>query len=172
MAEFDTEQPFAKLLEAPEAYCEAWPNLPLKALTLDGLLIPLVMDSLAKVTRLTSLEVTPHEYSSMELNHLATALSRLTSLECLEIDCSNLQLDAQLDAAAAVSCIKALTHAHKLSKLLVRKLKLPRAAAQHVTELQQLTKLDLERCSLDDYFVNVIALHLTGGVCLGRLRRL
>lgn len=49
-----------------------------------------------------------------------------------------------------------------LSRLRVRHIDMPREVAPCLAELQHLSRLELTSCSIDDYFVTVIALHLTG----------
>lgn len=166
LAEFDPEQPDDVLVDAPATYCEAWQHLPLHDLELNGQLPPFVMHHIGKVTRLTQLTLKRHKDSLDDLGSVAAPLQQLKLLQKLRIDWCRPGLpnsNTGFGSDEALSCVKALLQMRRLSDLCLQGFVLPWAAAQSFAELQHLTYLQLERCCLDDFHVNVIALHLTGG---------
>jgi hypothetical protein len=75
--EYNVQEPLLDATATPSDYCEAWPLLPLKEIDVDGVVTGLVLDSLAKATALTELQLEPTQGSSATLDQLAAALKQL-----------------------------------------------------------------------------------------------
>jgi hypothetical protein len=100
------------------------------------------------------------------LDQLAAALKQLKQLRELKLDWDPLSpADPDImwyPMQEGLKVAQALSRTQNLSYLRVRYIDLPREAAPCLAELQHLTRLELNSCDIDDYFVTVIALHLTG----------
>jgi hypothetical protein len=159
-------------VEAPEAYCEAWPLLrsaPWQHIDVyKGLVTPHVLDCIGQATHITRLRLECHRTSTATQSGLAAALAPLKLLKSLDVNWperSEWERAAVGDFASAsvmASCGRALAGLTALTWLKLRNVPLQRGAAVDIASLQQLNNLDLRRCQLGDYAVNVFALRLTG----------
>jgi len=160
------DDPDDTLVETPDDYCAAWPLLPIYDVAVRGIVTPHVLESLAETTRLTMLLLHYDEGSSANIHQLAAALKPLKQLQKLDLSWDPDHPGVRWwPDEAKLGCVSALTGMPELSKLWLKGLPLPRAAAGSIGQLQQLTSLRLMCCDVDDYCVNVAALNLTGGSC-------
>jgi hypothetical protein len=160
LKEYDPQVPDGWVLETPANYCEAWPLLPLDVITADGVVTPLVLESLATLTRVTNLQMRLADESSVDLQHLAAALKKLKQLDELIvdwIDTGDEELLPWESQEIGLGCAEALPGMRSVSCLNLQGMSFPRGAAPHFAELQQLTGLRLARCCIDDFMVNIIA---------------
>lgn len=162
------DDPDETLIETPGDYCAAWPLLPIYDVTVRGIVTPHVLESLAETTRLTTLLLQYDMDSSANISQLAAALKPLRQLQELDLAWKEDNLGVHWwPNEAKLGCLSALQEMSELSKLWLKGLPLPRAAAEVIGQLQQVTSLRLISCDVDDYCLNVIALKLTGGSCGG-----
>jgi hypothetical protein len=159
-------------VETPDNYCEAWPLLRAEAwqhIDVDnGVVTSRVLHSVGQASHITGLQLHCHRDSTATHHDLAAALAPLKLLESLDVQWVKLRHwqqvahDSLALSAAMSSCAKAVASMTALKSLKLRNLPLSRAAAVDIASLQQLTTLNMSCCLLDDYAVNVTALHLTG----------
>lgn len=166
MQEFSFAEPEDFVPDMPAAYCAAWPLLPIHHLIVRGIVTDHVQDSLAETTRLTSLLLHYDRSSSATLQQLAAALKPLKKLQRLDVAWDPDHPDSSWwSDDVKLGCVSALVELPELSTLWLKGLSLPRAAAEEIGKLQQLTSLRLVSCDIDDYCVNVVAVKLTGRWC-------
>lgn len=116
------------VFETPADYCEAWPLLPLDEITVNGDVTPLVLETLAKLTRVTSVQLTLDEDSSVTFSQLGTTLQQLKQLQNLKIDVlgeAAEQPDWYGSSEEALGCAWALRSLQDLSCLRLRGMDLP-----------------------------------------------
>jgi len=170
--EFSFEDADEAVPDMPADYCAAWPLLPISNVIVRGIVTAHVLDSLAETTRLTSLLLHYDRSSSATLQQLAAALKPLRKLRKLDVAWEPDHPDNRWwRNDAKLGCVSALLELPELSSLWLKGLSLPRAAAEEIGQLQQLTSLRLVSCDIDDYCVNVVAVRLTGRWCGSSLRQ-
>lgn len=163
------------LVGCPERWCAAVSQLPIRELALTAVFTAQVFEDLARATRLTQLRIScVAEDDDMSpvasVQELAAALRPLRNLRSLTLtNPSQLRI---WDVALAgpnlnlgftpvlTEAVGSLTSLHWLS---ISGISIEGSAVNSFTQLQSLTGLCVERCDLDDYCLNIIALHLTGG---------
>lgn len=88
-------------MDDPADYCEAWPMLPLSKLAVAGFITPLVLQSVAKTTQITSLCLHCEEDSMATLSDLAAALQPLKLLSVLDVRWNGLDYAGIADAVSS-----------------------------------------------------------------------
>lgn len=162
--EYDPDNPSYEIYETPADYCAAWPLLPIFDITARGNMTPLVLQSVAKTTWLTSLLLHFDTESSAGVNQLAVALKPLEQLQQVYVSWEDLQsAEHGLEDAALMSSVRALARLPDLASLSLKRLSLTTNAVKVIGTLQQLTSLKLARCGIDDNLLEMVARKLAGG---------
>jgi hypothetical protein len=159
--------------------CLAWPPLPVQSLNLFFLIATdRVLQQVAKLTRLTQLDISIDEGSTGSVRELVLALQPLQQLRTLDIrGCRHLQQPTspapgpQQGQTSLMSCCgAAVSGMRQLIGLHLEGLDFTCADMTLLAQLQQLKGLTLCDCSINDYGLGVIAAHLTGeGWCSRRV---
>lgn len=164
ICEYAPDNPSCEIYESPDDYCAAWPLLPIFDITTRADVTPFVLQSVAKTTWLTSLQLYFETESSAGVKELAAALKPLRQLQQLSVSWEDLQSAAHgLEDAALMRFVRALTRLPDLASLSLKRLSLTTDAVKVIGRLQQLTSLKLAHCGIDDYLLRMVARKLTGG---------
>jgi hypothetical protein len=70
LKEYTVQGPSCDPVATPSNYCEAWPLLPLDDITVNGVLTPLVLDSLARSQQSLSCSLSPPKAAAQPWTNL------------------------------------------------------------------------------------------------------